>query len=220
MHDFWQTIVLTFQLATVTTIILLVVGLPFAYWLSCFRSRWKIVVEALVSMPLVLPPTVLGFYLLVLLNPQGVIGQWLNDWLGIQLVFTFGGLVVGSVVYSFPFMVQSIQAGFESLPQQLSEAAYTLGKNKWQTFRLVLLPNIKPAILTGVVLSFAHTIGEFGVILMIGGNIPGKTRVASIAIFDEVERLNYTVANQYALFLIVFAFFVLVIVYNRKYKNR
>ncbi|HKK78513.1 MAG TPA: molybdate ABC transporter permease subunit [Phaeodactylibacter sp.] len=211
---FWQTLVLTFQLASITTLILLLLGVPIAYALSQSRSRWKPLLEALISMPLVLPPTVLGFYLLLAFTPRSALGAWLDDTMGIQLVFTFAGLVLGSVIYSLPFMVQPVQSGFEHLPDHLAEASYSLGKSKLQTLLRVLLPNIKPSLLTGIVLSFAHTVGEFGVILMIGGNIPGETRVASIAIYDEVEAMNYNLANQYALVLIVFAFVILFVVYS------
>ncbi|MEN0006814.1 MAG: molybdate ABC transporter permease subunit [Bacteroidota bacterium] len=221
-HDIWETLALTAQLALTTTVILSFIGIPMAYWLAYSKSRLKPVWEALISMPLVLPPTVLGFYLLLAFSPNAAFGQWLEEVLGIRLVFTFAGLVVGSVIYSLPFMVQPIQAGFEQLPRHLAEAAYTLGKSKWETLWLVLLPNIKASILSGVVLCFAHTVGEFGVILMIGGNIPGETRVASIAIYDEVEGLNYAVANQYALVLFLFSFCVLLLVYffNRNALKR
>lgn len=211
---FWQTLWLTFQLAAVTTALLIFIGIPIAYWLSQNRSRWKPFLEALISMPLVLPPTVLGFYLLVAFSPEGQFGAWLDQAFGIRLVFTFAGLVVGSIFYSLPFMVQPVQSGFENLPRNLAEASYTLGKSRLQTLLRVQLPNIKPSLLTGIVLAFAHTVGEFGVILMIGGNIPGQTRVASIAIYDEVEALNYGLANQYALVLVAFAFSILALVYN------
>ncbi|MEO1712426.1 MAG: molybdate ABC transporter permease subunit, partial [Bacteroidota bacterium] len=160
-----------------------------------------------------LPPTVLGFYFLLAFSPNNVFGAWLDEWLGIQLVFSFTGLVLASVLYSLPFMVHPIQAGLSGLSPSLREAAYVLGKSRWQTLRLVLLPNIKPALLSGVVLSFAHTIGEFGVVLMIGGNIPGQTRVASIAIYDEVETLNYAVANFYSGVLFALTFAILLLVY-------
>jgi molybdate transport system permease protein len=212
--EFWQTLWLTFQLAMVTTLILLIVGLPVAYKLSQSRSQIKPIFEALISMPLVLPPTVLGFYLLLAFSPGNTIGSFLSETLGIQLVFTFYGLVVGSIIYSLPFMVQPLQSGFEHLPRHLTEASYMLGKSRFETFLRVQLPNIKPSLLTGIVLTFAHTVGEFGVILMIGGNIPGETRVASIAIYDEVEALNYSLANQYAMVLIAFAFAILAIVYS------
>lgn len=212
--EFWTTLWLTFQLAATTTGLLIVLGIPLAYWLAETKSRWKPVWEALVSMPLVLPPSVLGFYLLLAFSPNGALGGWLEQVFGIRLVFTFPGLVIGSVIYSLPFMVQPVQSGFENLPRYLTEASYVLGKSRWQTLLRVQLPNIKPALLTGIVLAFAHTVGEFGVILMIGGNIPGETRVASIAIYDEVEALNYELANQYSLVLIAFAFVILAAVYT------
>ena len=212
--EFWETLGLTFRLAAVTTLLLLFIGIPIAYALSQSRSRIKPFLEALISMPLVLPPTVLGFYLLLAFSPESFLGTWLENVFGIRLVFTFTGLVVGSIFYSLPFMVQPIQSGFENLPKNLAEASYVLGKSRFETLLKVQLPNIKPSLLTGIVLAFAHTVGEFGVILMIGGNIPGQTRVASIAIYDEVEALNYTLANQYALVLIAFAFSILALVYG------
>ena len=212
--EFWETLSLTFRLAAVTTLLLLFIGIPIAYALSQSRSRIKPFLEALISMPLVLPPTVLGFYLLLAFSPESALGTWLENTFGIRLVFTFTGLVVGSIFYSLPFMVQPIQSGFENLPENLAEASYVLGKSRFETLLKVQLPNIKPSLLTGIVLAFAHTVGEFGVILMIGGNIPGQTRVASIAIYDEVEALNYTLANQYALVLIAFAFAILALVYG------
>lgn len=216
--DFWQTLGLTLQLATFTTIILLIIGIPIAYFLAFSKFRFKPVLEALVGLPLVLPPTVLGFYLLIAFGPNSGLGQFLSYYLNIKLVFTFAGLVIGSVIYSLPFMIQPLQAGFQNLPVHLAEASYVLGKSKWETLFKILLPNIKSALLTGIVLSFAHTVGEFGVILMIGGNIPGKTRVASIAVYDEVESLNYALANQYAITLVLFSFSILWLVYffNRK----
>lgn len=219
----WDPIILTLQLALVTTVILFVVALPLAYWLSETKSRVKPIIEALVSMPLVLPPTVLGFYLLIVFSPNSGIGAWLNEYLGINLLFSFPGLVIASVIYSLPFMVHPIQSGLASLPKSYAEAAYTMGKSKWQTLRQVLLPNIKPALITGVVLSFAHTIGEFGVVLMIGGSIPNETKVASIAIYEEVEAMNYVAAHQYSIVLFVIAFSILLSVYliNGNYwKNR
>lgn len=212
--DFWQTLYITFQLAAITTLILLIIGIPLAYFLSRSRSRIKPFIESLISMPLVLPPTVLGFYLLLAFSPQSALGSTLEEYFDIRLVFTFAGLVIGSVIYSLPFMVHPIQSGLENLPANLTEAAYTLGKSKTTTLFRVLLPNIKPSLLTGVVLSFAHTVGEFGVVLMIGGNIPGQTRVASIAIYDEVEGLNYAMANKYALVLFIFTFLILLVVYG------
>ena len=172
----WEPLILTFRLSLITTLILLVIGIPLAYWLAFSKSKAKPVVETLVSMPLVLPPTVLGFYLLVAFSPSNSFGNWLDEWLGIRLIFTFGGLVVASVIYSLPFMVQPIQSGLASLPPNFKEASYVLGKSRRTTLFKVLLPNIKPSLLTGIVLSFAHTIGEFGVVLMIGGNIPEKNK--------------------------------------------
>ncbi len=209
----WQPLVLTFKLAVITTAILFVVSIPIAYWLSNTKSKMKPVIETLVSMPLVLPPTVLGFYMLVAFSPENAFGNWLNEWLGIRLIFSFGGLVVASVIYSLPFMVQPIQAGLSSLPSTLKEASYTMGKSKLTTLVKILLPNVKPALLTGIVLSFAHTVGEFGVVLMIGGNMPGKTKVASIAIYDEVEAMNYSAANSYSLILFSITFIILLMVY-------
>lgn len=216
-HD-WQPLLLTFRLAAITTLILFVIGIPLAYWIAYTRTRVKPVVETLVSMPLVLPPSVLGFYLLLAFSPQNAFGQWLEQWFQIRLVFSFAGLVIGSVIFSLPFMVHPIQSGFQNLPVSLIEASRTLGKSDMVTLFRVLLPNIKPALLSGAVLSFAHTIGEFGVILMIGGNIPGVTKVASIAIYDEVESLNYAAANFYALVLFAITFAILLTVYvmNKK----
>ncbi|MDB5769636.1 MAG: molybdate transport system permease protein [Burkholderiales bacterium] len=223
MMDFdWQPLALTFRLAAITTAILLVIGIPLAYWIAHTRIRLKPVVETLVSMPLVLPPSVLGFYLLLAFSPQNAFGQWLEQWFHIRLVFSFEGLVIGSVIFSLPFMVQPVQAGFQNLPISLIEASRTLGKPDIVTLFRVLLPNIKPALLSGTVLSFAHTVGEFGVILMIGGNIPGVTKVASIAIYDEVESLNYAAANFYALVLFAVTFVILLTVYlvNKNWLTR
>lgn len=209
----WQPLWLTLRLAATTTLFLLLLGIPLAYRLAFSSSRLKPLWETLVSMPLVLPPSVLGFYLLLAFSPQHAFGQWLEHWLHLKLVFSFAGLVLGSVIFSLPFMVHPVQAGLQNLPASLLEASRTLGKPDRYTLWHILLPNIKPALLTGVVLSFAHTIGEFGVVLMIGGNIPGLTRVASIAIYDEVESLNYAAAHFYALVLFVLSFSILLAVY-------
>ncbi|MGD9900190.1 MAG: molybdate ABC transporter permease subunit [Calditrichaceae bacterium] len=220
MFEFdWQPLILTFRLAALTTGLLLIIGIPLAYWLSGSEKKFKYIIQTLVSMPLILPPTVLGFYLLVAFSPENFFGKFLDSAFNLRLVFSFEGLVVASVIYSLPFMVNSVQSGFQGLPRSLYDASYTLGKSRAATFFRVLLPNIKPALITGTVLSFAHTVGEFGVILMIGGSIPGETRVASIAIYDEVEALNYSAANFYALILFVIAFLILLSVYvfNRKY---
>ena len=207
-------LILTFALALITTLILFVLAIPLAFWLATTTSRSKPIVETLVSMPLVLPPTVLGFYLLVAFSPSGWLGQWLESTLGIRMIFTFGGLVFASVIYSLPFMVHPIQAGFAAIPASLIEAAKVMGKSRRTTLMRILLPNSKVSLLTGVVLSFAHTIGEFGVVLMIGGSIPGVTRVASIAIYEEVEAMNYTVANRYSLILLTVSFCILLVVYS------
>lgn len=219
---FLETLWLTFRLASTATLILVMLGIPLAYGLASAKSWRKPALEALVSMPLVLPPTVLGFYLLIAFSPDKGLGRWLLEQFDLRLVFSFSGLVLGSVLYSLPFMVQPIQAGFENLPSHLAEASWSLGKSRRSTLFRVLLPNIKPALLTGMVLSFAHTVGEFGVILMIGGNIPGETRVASIAIYDEVEGLNYAAAHQYALVLVVFTFLILLGVFgiNRSFAKK
>lgn len=209
----WGPIILTFKLAFVTTAILLVISIPIAYWLAYTKNRLKPIFETLVSMPLVLPPTVLGFYLLVAFSPNLLLGQWLETWFNLRLVFSFEGLVIASVFYSLPFMVHPIQSGFSNLSASLTEASFVLGKSRIKTMFNVLLPNIKPSLLTGLVLAFAHTIGEFGVVLMIGGNIPDKTKVASIAIYDEVESLNYNVANKYSFILFIVTFTVLLSVY-------
>ena len=209
----WGPLILTFKLALITTALLLMVGTPLAYWVTFSKSRIKPVVETLVSMPLVLPPTVLGFYLLVAFSPYNAFGNWLDQWLGIRLIFSFEGLVFASTIYSLPFMVHPIQSGFAGLPVHLKEASYVMGKSPVTTLFKVLLPNIKSSLLTGIVLSFAHTIGEFGVVLMIGGNIPGETKVASIAIYDEVEALNYSGANTYSLILFAITFSILLAVY-------
>jgi molybdate transport system permease protein len=214
----WGPLLLTFKLAAVTTLILAVIGIPFAWWLSTTHTRFKPVLEALVSMPLVLPPSVLGFYLLLAFSPNNVFGKFIDQWFGVRLAFSFEGLVIASVIFSLPFMVHPVQSGFQNLSASLSEAAYTLGKSRLVTFLRVLLPNIKPSLLAGTVLAFAHTIGEFGVVLMIGGNLPGETRMASIAIYDEVESLNYATANFYAmvLFAVCFSILLTVYVFNKK----
>jgi len=209
----WSPLILTFRLAFITTCILLLIAIPLAYWLSYTRNRIKPVIETLVSMPLVLPPTVLGFYLLAAFSPQSVLGRKLMQIFDLQLVFSFEGLVLASIIYSLPFMVHPVQAGFTHLSPSLKEAAYTLGRSPFSTLVNVLLPNIKASLLTGIVLAFAHTIGEFGVVLMIGGNIPDQTRVASIAIYDEVEALNYEVAHTYSLILFAICFIILLAVY-------
>lgn len=212
---------LTLKLALSTTLILFIIAVPLANWLSGDKGIFKIIAQAIVSMPLVLPPTVIGFYLLLAFSPANFFGHWLEEWLDVRLVFSFSGLLIASVIYSFPFMVHPIQSGLSSLSPSLKEASFSLGKSKWQTLTQVLLPNIKPSLLTGIVLTFAHTVGEFGVVLMIGGNMPGKTRTASIAIYDEVEAFNYHNANVYAGILLALSFVILLVLYsfNRKMQQ-
>ncbi len=212
-ESFFQTMKLTFELAAITTLILLCIGIPLGYYLSQTKSKFKPALEAVVSMPLVLPPSVLGFYLLLAFSPKNSFGAWLDESFDLRLVFSFEGLIVASIIFSLPFMVHPIQSGFSALSKSLQEASYILGKSKLQTIFYVLLPNMKPSLLTGMVITFAHTVGEFGVVLMIGGNIAGETKVASIAIYDEVEALNYTLANQYALTLFIISFAILLFVY-------
>lgn len=213
-----QPLVLTFELALAVTGILFVIGVPLACWIAFSRSRFKYIIETIVSMPLVLPPTVIGFYLLVVFSPQHFLGHFLESVLGVRVVFSFAGLVIGSVIFSLPFMVNPIKAGLQNFPPGLMEASFCLGKSRRETLFRVILPNIKPALLTGIVMAFAHTIGEFGVVLMIGGNIPGETRLASIAIYNEVEALNYDTAGLYSLILVTISFFILLSFYylNRK----
>lgn len=196
-----------------TTVILFVIGLPIAYWLSGRSSIPKLIAEALITMPLVLPPSVLGFYLLLAFSPKNALGSWLQNHLDLHLVFSFEGLVLASLIYSFPFMVSPLKSAFSHLPTSIKEASYTMGKSKWSTLWYVLLPNIKPSLLTAAVLTFAHTLGEFGVVLMIGGNIPGVTKVASIAIYDSVESMDYSSANEYSLILFGITFFIVLAVF-------
>jgi len=205
---------LTVKLATVVTIILLLIGTPVAWWLSRTRSAWKGPVGALVALPIVLPPTVLGFYLLVTLGPNGPIGQ-LTQVLGLGVLpFTFAGLVVGSVLYSMPFVVQPLQNAFDAIGERPLEAAATLRATPLDAFFSVALPLAKPGFLTATILGFAHTVGEFGVVLMIGGNIPGKTRVVSVQIYDHVEALEYTQAHWLSAGMVLFAFLVLLGLYT------
>lgn len=214
----WSPLWLTLKLAFFTTLILFCVAIPLAYWLSKEKTVFKTIAEVFVSMPLVLPPSVIGFYLLLAFSPAHAWGAWLENWFDIRLVFSFGGLLIASVIYSLPFMVHPIQSGLASLPVSLKEASYSLGKTERQTLFYVLLPNIRHSLMTGIILTFAHTIGEFGVVLMIGGNIPGKTRTASVAIYDEVEAFNYPAANQYAIVLLCISFVTLMLLYlyNRR----
>ena len=207
--ELWSPIRLTLELATVTTLVLLVIGTPLAWWLARSQSRWKEAVGAIVALPLVLPPTVLGFYLLILLGPEGP-GGWVAGLFGGRtLAFTFEGLVIGSVLYSMPFVVQPIRNAFEAFGERPLEVAATLRASPWDRFWSVALPLARPGLLTGAVLGFAHTVGEFGVILMIGGNIPGETRVLSIAVYDYVDTLQWTKAHILAGGLLAFSFLVI-----------
>jgi molybdate transport system permease protein len=207
--EIWSPVRLTLALATLTTLILLVVGTPIAWWLARSRSAWKEVVATVVALPLVLPPTVLGFYLLIALGPDGP-GGWIAGLFGGRsLAFTFEGLVIGSVLYSMPFVVQPIRNAFEAVGERPLEAAATLRASPWNAFWTVAVPLARPGFLTGAVLGFAHTVGEFGVILMIGGNIPGETRVLSVAVYDYVETLQWTHAHILAGGMLAFAFVVI-----------
>ncbi|WP_316800494.1 molybdate ABC transporter permease subunit [Pedobacter frigidisoli] len=204
---------LSIKLAMITTVILLFVGIPVAYWLSRKQSILKLVAEAIITMPLVLPPSVLGFYLLLAFSPNNGFGKWLHQHFSLQLVFSFPGLILASIIYSLPFMISPVKAAFSHLPRSMAEASYMMGKSKTQTFYRVLLPNIKASVFTAAVLTFAHTLGEFGVVLMIGGNIPGETKVASIAIYDAVEMMDYHSANSYALILFAITFIIVISVF-------
>ena len=211
---------LSFKLAFIVTLILLIIGIPYAYFLSNLKSKIKPFLEAITALPIVLPPSVLGFYLLIILSPTSLIGGFFYKVFNVKLLFSFPGLVVASVIYSFPFMIQPLQSGFESLNRNIIEASYVSGKGKIETLFKIVLPSIKPSLLTAIVITFAHTIGEFGVVLMVGGSIPGKTEVASVAIYDYVENLDYKDAHIYSAILLFISFLVLFIVYminhNRK----
>ena len=202
-EDFIQTLLLTGKLAGWTTVILLIIGFPVAYLLVYRRFIFKPVIEALISMPLVLPPTVLGFYMLIAYSPDHAFGHFLEQYFNVRLAFSFAGVLVASVIFSLPFMVQPLQNGLTAIPQSLREASYTLGKSELTTLFKVLIPNMIPSIVTAVAMTFAHCIGEFGVVIMVGGNMPGETRVASIAIYDQVQTMNYDVANRYSIVLFI-----------------
>jgi len=214
----WQTFWLTLRLAITVSAILFVLGLPIAYWIAFSAWRWKFLAEALVALPIVLPPTVLGFYVLVALGPHSPLGRFWISLTGHTLAFTFSGLVIGSILYSLPFAVQPFAASFASVDRKLLAASATLGASRLRTFARVIAPLSIPGLVTGTALSFAHTMGEFGVVLMVGGNIPGVTRTVSIDIYDRVQASDYTGANQTALLLLVLCFILLAIVYgwNRK----
>ena len=212
---------LSLQLATITTLLLLLVATPLAWWLSATRSRAKPLVQSLVALPIVLPPTVIGFYLLVLLGPYGAIGRWWFELTGSTLTFSFSGLVIASCIYSLPFAVQPLQSAFEMIGRKNGEAAWSWGASKLDAFFSVVVPQARYGFLNAIVLSFAHTLGEFGVVLMVGGNIPGETRVISIAIYDHVESLNYADAHVMSALLLALAFVVLLSMFivNRRWQH-
>lgn len=214
----WQTLWLTLQLAFTVSVLLLVVGLPISYWIAFSRWRWKFLIEAFVALPIVLPPTVLGFYVLVALGPRSPLGRWWISLTGHTLAFTFTGLVIGSILYSLPFAVQPVAASFSAVDRKLIAASATLGASPVRTFVRVIAPLSMPGLITGIALSFAHTMGEFGVVLMVGGNIPGITRTVSIDIYDRVQGSDYAGANATALVLLLLCFVFLAVVYsfNRK----
>ena len=212
-------VITTLNLAVITTVILFVIAIPFSFWLSESKLQSTNLIEALVSLPLVLPPSVLGYYLLVTLSPNSHFGHFLESILKTRFIFNFQGMVLASILCGFPFMIQPIKSALSNLPPSLKEASYSLGKTKWQTLIYVLLPNIKSSLMAAIVLTFTHTLGEFGVILMIGGNIPGKTRVVSIAIYDEVQAMNYRSANLYSLSLLIISFIALAVLYRSNKKG-
>lgn len=214
----WTAIWVTFKLASMTAGLLLLLGIPIAYWLASSKWRWKFLIESIVALPLVLPPTVLGFYILVAIGPQSPIGRFYIDLVGHPLPFSFQGLLVASILYSLPFAVQPFATAFEQVDRKLIEASWTLGLSKPKTFFKLILPLSTAGLITGVVLSFAHTLGEFGVVLMVGGNIEGVTRTVSIDIYDEVQALNYAGATTTSVFLLIVSYAVLLLVYaiNRR----
>jgi len=213
--DFLNTLLLTGKLAGWTTIILFIIGFPLAYMLAYRRFPLKAVAEALISMPLVLPPTVLGFYMLVAYSPQNGFGRFMSEHFNTRLAFSFEG-----VLFSLPFMIQPLQNGLMGIPKSYREASYTLGKSEFTTFIRILIPNMIPSIITAVAMTFAHCIGEFGVVIMVGGNIPGETRVASIAIYDEVQAMNYHAANQYSFILFIISLLILTVIYSINGKKK
>ena len=210
----WQAVGLSLRLSACTTLVLVVFGLPLAYWIANTRWRGKFLIEAVVALPIVLPPTVLGFYVLMAIGPHSPLGRFYESLFGHRLPFTFQGLLVASVLYSIPFAVQPFTSAFATVDRRMIEASWCLGVGKLATSFRVALPLAWPGVLTGMVLSFAHTIGEFGVVLMIGGNLPGVTRTVSISVYDEVQALNYAAANQTSLALLVFSFAVLAATYG------
>src|SRR5882724_2434999 len=207
-------LLLSFRLAFLVTVILLVLATPLAYWLAFSKFRAKFLVEAVVALPLVLPPTVLGFYLLITMGPRGPLGKLWLTLFGHTLAFTFTGLVIASVFYSLPFCVQPLVVSFERLDPKLLAASRVLGANSWRTFRQIILPLSRPGVITAIVLTFAHTLGEFGVVLMVGGNLPGATRTVSISIYDHVQSIEYAAATRTSIFLLLFSFSVLALTYR------
>jgi len=212
--------ILSFKLAGVTTFILLLLSIPFAWYLSQTSSKLKPFLESITALPIVLPPSVIGFYILIALSQNSPIGAFFENVFGIKLVFNFTGLVVASCFYSLPFMVQPLQNGFESIHKNILEASYIAGKSKFETIIKVALPNMKPALLTAIIVTFAHTVGEFGVVLMVGGNIPNETRVASVAIYDMVEVMDYDGAYMYSAIMLIMSFLVLLSVYTFNAKQK
>jgi len=212
---------ISFKLAGITTLILFVLSFPLAWYLSQSQSKSKPFLEAITALPIVLPPSVLGFYILMVLSPNSVLGAFFESLFGVKLVFSFTGLVVASCFYSLPFMVQPLQSGFEGLNKHMIEASYLAGKSTLQTIWHVALPNIRPSLLTALIITFAHTVGEFGVVLMVGGNIPGETKVASVAIYEMVETMEYGMAHIYSALMVGLSFTVLLAVYifNGKHKK-
>ena len=210
----WVAIGLSLRLSFWTTVVLLLLGLPIAHWLAFSRRRWKVVIEAIVALPIVLPPTVLGFYVLIAIGPRSPIGRFYRHLTGELLPFSFRGLLVASILYSLPFAVQPFASAFKAVDHRLIEASWCLGISRFTTFRRVIIPLSIPGIIAGMVLSFAHTLGEFGVVLMVGGNLPGITRTVSISIYDDVQALNYNLAGQTSLLLLGFSFLVLVVTYT------
>ena len=214
----WTALTLTFELALISTIILLVIGTPIAWWLSQTKARFKFLIETLVALPIVLPPTVLGFYLLIFLGPQGSVGKLVSYLGGPSLIFSFTGLVIGSIVYSMPFVIQPLQHAFSVIDKRADETAATIGFSRLRRFFYLFLPLSKTGYLSAFVLGFAHTLGEFGIVLMIGGNIPGETQVASISIYNYVEMLEYDKAHTLSLLLLLISFTLLAIIYSLRIR--
>jgi len=218
----FEPFLISFKLAFFTTVILFIIALPLSWFLSQTKSKYKPFIEAITALPIVLPPSVLGFYILWALSYNSPIGNFFEETFGIKLVFNFAGLVIASCFYSLPFMVQPLQSGFESLNKNMLEASFVAGKGKIETIFKIAIPNIKPALLTAIIVTFAHTVGEFGVVLMVGGSIPGETKVASVAIYEFVEIMDYTSAHIYSGIMIVISFLVLLSVYifNQKQNKK